>query len=143
MQYTIRGTAPPFVEDADVQPIGMLRHEGVAAYVTQHLVTAEGDTGQLYGGMLQWRGAKGYIDPTAPSLYSTEFWRPSSFLLRYDDNNRAGRSVFWEPETKHRIPWVGEAPPPERIETGELCRVSLSRNDERFPECWLQLSGVY
>jgi hypothetical protein len=143
MRYTMRGTPPPFVEDAEVYPGRIVRHEDIEEYVDEELATVEGDTSQLYEGMLQWRGTKGFVDPALPSPYSTQFWRPTSFLLRYDDNYKAGKSVFWESGTKRHIVWVGEAPPPERIEAGELCRVSLSRNNEQFPECWLQLSGVY
>jgi hypothetical protein len=146
IRYSMRGSARPFVEDCDAEPSRYVRDADVEEYVDNALDIAQGDTDSLYDGMLRWQGHKGYIDPDDPSPYSTQFWRPSSFLQRYEDANNAGRSVFWEPETKRRILWVGAADPPDRIPAGDLCRVSLSRAFEGsmdHPVCWLQLSGTY
>jgi hypothetical protein len=144
----LRGTERPFVEDADVIALGQrIGQRDVATYVEAHLPIVASDTTEIYEGKLHWNnGNKGYVEPADPPSFSTQFWRPVSFLNRYDDSNREGRSVFWEPETKHRIPWVGVAMPPDRIEAGTLVRVSLGRpyhGTEDHPVCWLQLSGVY
>ena len=148
INYELRGSQAPFVEDADAVAVGQrITRRDVAEYVAGHAEIVVGDTNVIYQGKLHWNtGHKGFIEPADPSGFSTQFWRPTSFLNRYDDSNREGRSVFWEPETRHRIPWVGVAAPPDRIDAGTLVRVSLGRpyaGTEDHPVCWLQLSGVY
>lgn len=146
VSYGSRQSAPPFTEDVDAAPVQLLGTADVQQYVDTHLTVAVGDTTMLYSGLLGWNtGGKGYIEPQLASRFSTEFWRPTGVLYR-NEGFRAGSSVFREAATNHRIPWVGVAEPPQRIEPGTLVRVSLGRaypGTEDHPVCWLQISGVY
>lgn len=147
MTYTLRGTAPPFVEDADAVLGRRIGGADVADYVRRNVRTAVGDTSALYEGKLRWNARrKGFIEPGDSPPYSTQFWNPARFLNRYDDDRDVGRFVFWEPETSRRIRWVGVEAPPGCIEAGSLARVSLGRpfaGSEDHDVCWLQLSAAY
>ena len=55
MRYTMRNSAPPFVEDADAVALRYVRDDSVEAFVDHALVIADGDTGSLYNGMLHWK----------------------------------------------------------------------------------------
>jgi hypothetical protein len=141
--YRMRRTPAPFVEDADATLGRRLRILSVAEYVAANIPVVAGSTEVIYDGLLQWNPHKGYLEPENPTQYSTQFWRPVSNLKLYTDD---GKSIFWEPDTKRRIPWVGVAEPPGLIGRGALVRLSLSRafaGNLDHDVCWLQLSGVY
>ena len=141
--YKMRGTAAPFVEDATVVLTQRLRVQSVARYVAASVPTANGSTDAVYDGLLHWNPSKGYLEPAAPTPYSTQFWRPDSTLRLYDNDNRL---IFWEPNTGRRIPWVGVAAPPKVVMAQSLARLSLSRpfaGNLDHEVCWSQLSSVY
>jgi hypothetical protein len=145
MKIKLRSTPAPFVEDCDAEAVEMLGRSNVRLYVASKSLAVTGSTEEVFDGRLEWTPQKGYLDPDSPTNFSTQFWRPDSKLRRYE-GYRPGQFVFWEPETKRRIPWVGMKEAPETIEDGQLARLSLSRpfpGKLDRPVCWLQLSGVF
>lgn len=145
IRYGLRNTPAPFVEDADATCIRFVRNQSVSQYVEAHGAIASGSTDAVYDGLLQWNPVKGYLEPNNPTSYSTQFWRPDSTLRRYQNDNKPGY-VFWEPDTKRRIPWVGAAEPPATVPAASLARLSLGRpfsGNLDHEVCWLQLSGVF
>jgi hypothetical protein len=144
--YQPRNSDPPFVEDVNAVINERRGEANVEASVVLRTPIVVGDTTMLHNGLLHWNAnGKGFVEPDCAPPFSTQFWRPTGILFR-NDGFKEGSSVFREPATNHKIPWVGVAAPPARIPGGTLVRVSLGRpwsGTEDHPVCWLQVSGVY
>lgn len=109
----------------------------------------EGEPQALFQGSIRFTGNhSGYIQHPPPDLpsVSTGFWVPDVDLHREDEGTRV-RFTYQQGSNAAKFTFKGDIEPPDHIEAGTLCRVSLARwwdNNGEFPErCYVQLSGVY
>ena len=111
----------------------------------------QGGPEQLYDGLLQVSGGKGYIsEHNAIPTMSTGFWiadRPLILKYSLDHDQIKPNYRVGDAAAALNIPFVGFAEPLKQIPAGTLLRVSLARwfdqNGRTERRCYLQLSGWY
>ena len=145
--------APPHLEDVLVTSSDFLYSRNDLAALLPGLIHAwSGGVDSLFDGKISGPtpSGSGYVQDDVPGQ-SVGFWMPDRDLqLESEDSSYSyGRRFYYRYEP-FRLPYVGAAPPLERIPLGTLVRVSLSRwfkpsgADDDFPErCYLQISGSY
>lgn len=139
----------PHVEDVAVTKaarLGMVNN--LVQFILERATPWTGNIDVLFDGMIQFTGSgAGYIaEPNVPA-HATGFWIPSSALiLGLDHRSKQG----YYSNSHHHLNYVGVPTPVERIDAGQLVRVSLAgwwkpRDADASLEerCYAQLSGWY
>jgi hypothetical protein len=116
-------------------------------FILEHAVPiSRGGVDAIFGGSIRFTvKGNGYVrnDGTLPGC-STGFWIPDKSLVLRDDCQHFDYS---ENPTRG-LKYVGEPPAPQKLDAGNLVRVSLARwwrpyGAEVEERCYLQLSGWY
>ena len=147
MRYRERVSARPHVEDVCVKEHRLMgRVAELKALVLERVRPWCGGPEALFDGTVRsTKAGTAYIPWKGPLPgCSTAYWAPDEDLIRQLIDTKV-RFVLTGKGSIKRLSWVGVQEPPERIPTGALVRVSLSRRfgSETAPEgYYVQISGV-